>query len=528
MTSFETLNLSPALISALQQIGITAPTPIQERAIPAILSGKDILASAQTGTGKTLAYVLPLITKLLNEPEAGALVLVPTRELAVQVRTALSQVLGKGTPLKMAVIIGGEPMMKQFMQLRARPRIIIGTPGRINDHLGRNSFSLRETTFVVIDEADRMLDMGFGIQLDKITAHLPKVRQTVMFSATLLPAIIKVSEKYLQNPELINQNPEASAAPKIKQEIIHTSAADKFGHLLHELNQRDGSIIVFVKTKRGADHLADKLRQKDQSADAIHGDLRQRQRDRVIHNTREHKNRILVATDIAARGLDIPHIRHVINYDLPHCAEDYIHRIGRTARAGMEGHALCLIAPEDNKYWKAIDRLMNPGQQSSRQQFSEGPANRPGGFQSPRKPFKGRSSEGRSGGGYQRSEGRPSEGRSGGGYQRSESRSSEGRSGGGYQRSEGRSSEGREGRPSEVRSEGRPSGGYQRPEGSWSKKPAGEGASFNRGKPAGSGNWPKKAPGGEGAAFKGKPAGKKPFKAGEKPAGARFKKISFR
>ena len=395
MTSFETLNLPAALVKALQQIGITAPTPIQERAIPVVLTGKDILASAQTGTGKTLAYGLPLVTKLLNEPEAAALILVPTRELAVQVKVALTQILNNVMAIKTAVLIGGEPMMKQFMQLRARPRIIIGTPGRINDHLSRNSLSLKGTTFVAIDEADRMLDMGFGIQLDKIISYLPAARQTVMFSATLLPEIIKISEKYLRTPEHINENPAASAAPKIKQEIIHTSNADKFGHLLKELNQRDGSVIVFVKTKRGADQLADKLRQKDQSADAIHGDLRQRQRDRVIHNTRNHKNRILVATDIAARGLDIPHIRHVINYDLPHCAEDYIHRIGRTARAGMEGHALCLIAPEDTKYWKAIDRLMNPGQKSSMQRPANRPSsNRPGGVQAPRKPFKARSSSG--------------------------------------------------------------------------------------------------------------------------------------
>ncbi|RZI45727.1 DEAD/DEAH box helicase [Candidatus Finniella inopinata] len=497
MTTFETLNLPTALVEALKNINITAPTPIQARAIPIGLEGKDILASAQTGTGKTLAYALPMITKLLNEPESAALILVPTRELAVQVRASLALLLSKAMPLKMAVLIGGEPMMKQFMQLRARPRIIIGTPGRINDHLARNSVNLKETNFVVIDEADRMLDMGFGVQLDKIVTYLPKVRQTVMFSATLLPAIIKVADKYLKSPTSIKENPEASAAPKIKQEIIHTSAADKFGHLLHELNQRDGSVIVFVKTKRGADHLADKLRQKDQSADAIHGDLRQRQRDRVIHNTRENRNRILVATDIAARGLDIPQIRHVINYDLPHCAEDYIHRIGRTARAGMEGNALCLISPEDNKYWKAIDRLMNPGQQPERQSYSTRPANRPSNG--------GERSERRSGGGGDRSysERRPSGDRPGG-----ERRPSGDRPYGD--------------RPSGERSGGeRSGGGFQGP-----RKPFKGRAGDGPQKPEGT--WQKKAPG-EASSFKGKPAAKKPFKSdAAKPDRSKFKRTGFR
>ena len=329
------MNLPLELVKTLEAIKITIPTPIQARSIPVILEGKDLLASAQTGTGKTLAYALPLATRLINDPKAAALVLVPTRELAIQVKTTLTQILAKLSSIKIAVLIGGEPMFKQLAQLKAQPRIIVGTPGRINDHLNRKSLKLGRTNFIVIDEADRMLDMGFGIQLDQITEHLSEIRQTVMFSATLLPAVIKVSEKYLKNPEYIKENPNASAAPKINQQIIHTSSGEKFNHLLKELNDREGSVIVFVKTKRGADHLADKLRQEDQSADAIHGDLRQRQRDKVIRDIRQHKSRILVATDIAARGLDIPHIRHVINYDLPQCPEDYIHRIGRTARAGQ-------------------------------------------------------------------------------------------------------------------------------------------------------------------------------------------------
>lgn len=359
MISFENLEIPASLVEALLKIGISKPTSIQASSIPFILREKDILASAQTGTGKTLAYILPLVTRLLHNPKARALILVPTRELAVQVKMSCNQIFNKKDTLNQAVLIGGEPMMKQFMQLRANPRIIIGTPGRINDHLERKSLSLKETEFIVVDEADRMLDMGFGIQLDRIFSHLPKKRQTIMFSATLLPSVKKISEKYLQDPEYINENANVNVASKIKQHIVRVSHKDKFNHLVHELNQREGSIIVFVKTKRSADDIAHKLRDHHQSADAIHGDLRQRQRDQVIRNLRQHKNRILVATDIAARGIDIPHIRHVINYDLPHCAEDYVHRIGRTARANQEGDALSLITPEDNKYWKAIDRLIN-------------------------------------------------------------------------------------------------------------------------------------------------------------------------
>jgi superfamily II DNA/RNA helicase len=206
-----------------------------------------------------------------------------------------------------------------------------------------------------------MLDMGFSVQLDRIAPYLPKERQTLMFSATMPANIIKLSQNYLHNPARVCVDSPTKAAPKIKQEIIRTTAGEKFSNLLQELNSRDGSVIVFVKTKRGADQLAEKLRRQDLSADSIHGDLKQRQRDRAILHFRNNRTRIMVATDVAARGLDIPHIKHVINYDLPQCPEDYIHRIGRTARAGTEGNALCLICPEDNSKWNAIHRLMNPG-----------------------------------------------------------------------------------------------------------------------------------------------------------------------
>jgi ATP-dependent RNA helicase DeaD len=382
--SFDSFSFPESLVFALKDMGISCPTPIQAATIALAVEGQDVMASAQTGTGKTLAYTLPLMVRLLASPQSNALVLAPTRELAAQVRDILRQLLGRRPAFNMALLIGGESMGKQFAQLKGRPRIIVGTPGRICDHLTRGSLSLKHTGFLVIDEADRMLDMGFSIQLDRIAEYLPNQRQTLMFSATVPSNILKLSQKYLQDPARICVDSPTKAAPNIKQEIVRTTQGEKFPNLMRELNEREGSVIIFVKTKRGADQLADKLRRQDLSADSIHGDLKQRQRDRAILQFRNSKTRIMVATDVAARGLDIPHIRHVINYDLPQCPEDYIHRIGRTARAGSEGNALCLICPDDNAKWNAINRLMNPGAPKE----PTGPGN--GRFQG--RPSKGRSS----------------------------------------------------------------------------------------------------------------------------------------
>ncbi|MBM3468702.1 MAG: DEAD/DEAH box helicase [Alphaproteobacteria bacterium] len=387
IVNFDSFSLPDSLLFALKEMSITCPTPVQAATISISIQGQDVMASAQTGTGKTLAYSLPMMARLLAQPNINALILTPTRELAAQVRDTLRLLLGKKPAFNMALLIGGESMGKQFAQLKGRPRIIVGTPGRIYDHLNRGNLNLKHTGFLVIDEADRMLDMGFSVQLDKIAPHLPKERQTLMFSATVPSSILKLSQKYLTDPARICVDSPTKAAPKIKQEIIRTSQEDKFSHLLSELNKRDGSVIIFVKTKRGADRLADKLRRQDLEANSIHGDLKQRQRDRAILDFRNSKVRIMVATDVAARGLDIPHIQHVINYDLPQCPEDYIHRIGRTARAGAEGNALCLICPDDNAKWNAINRLMNPGAPKE-------PANQR--HPSPKGSFKKRSSKGQS------------------------------------------------------------------------------------------------------------------------------------
>ena len=366
MENFETLGLPPELMGALAYLKFTTPTPIQAQAIPPALEGKDILGSAQTGTGKTAAFGIPLIAHLLENPTSSALVMTPTRELAVQVMQMLENLLGDGTGIHTALLIGGESMQKQFSQLRARPRLVVGTPGRINDHLKRRTLNVSQTRFLVLDETDRMLDMGFGIQIDAIVKFLPAPRQTLLFSATLPANIVKLSGKYMTDPVRVSVGSTTSPIAKITQENIELKEADKYGQLLVQLQQREGSIIVFVKTKFGADRMAKKLSEANHRAEAIHGDLRQSQRERAIALFRNKKCRILVATDVAARGLDIPHIEHVINYDLPQCAEDYIHRIGRTGRAGAEGAAVNLITSQDGKKWYAIRRLLNPNEKIER------------------------------------------------------------------------------------------------------------------------------------------------------------------
>lgn len=331
MNNFENFGLPESIIAALNKINFTTPTPIQEQAIPVAMNGCDILGSAQTGTGKTGAFTIPMIAHLMENPSATALVLLPTRELAQQVREAADKMLGSRSGILTALLIGGESMSRQLQQLKRRPRIIIGTPGRINDHLLRRSLKLTDTDFLVLDETDRMLDMGFGIQLDQIVKFLPEKRQTLMFSATLPANIISLSTKYLTNPQRIAIGSTNAVASKVRQELVKTNEAMKYGELLNQLQNREGSVLIFVKTKYGAERLAGKLNKAEQPTEAIHGDLRQSKRDKVISNFRQQKYRVLVATDIAARGLDIPHIQNVINYDLPQCPEDYIHRIGRTA-----------------------------------------------------------------------------------------------------------------------------------------------------------------------------------------------------
>ena len=413
--TFADFNLPEKLLQSLNRMQFNTPTPIQLQAIPLAMAGKDILGSAQTGTGKTGAFGIPLVAKLIENPNMTALVMTPTRELATQVMAMLQQLVPV-VGIKTALLIGGEPMPKQFMQLKNVPRLVVGTPGRINDHLLRGTLKLHRTGFLVLDETDRMLDMGFSIQIDEIAKHLPVARQTLLFSATMPANIVKLSAKYMRQPERITVGSTTAPSLNIKQEMILVNESDKYAALLDQLQKREGSVIVFVKTKHGTEKLADKLCNMDFRADAIHGDLQQRKRDRVIQNFRDKKFTVLVATDVAARGLDIPHIEHVINYDLPQVPEDYIHRIGRTGRAGATGEAVNLLTPADKIKWRAIQRLIDPNAKQEDDRNDRGPQKRSNGGGFGKKPFGANKSFG--GGSrpsyddrprYERSE-RPSEG----------------------------------------------------------------------------------------------------------------------
>lgn len=361
IADFSKFNLPSALTSALAAMGFTEPTPIQKEAIPIAMEGHDVLGSAQTGTGKTAAFAIPVVAKMLNNARGTALILCPTRELAMQVVAVVHELLGRNSQIKTALLIGGEPIFRQFNQLRMRPRIIVGTPGRVNDHIERGSVRFNETSILVLDETDRMLDMGFGIQLDQILEHLPTAptRQTLMFSATLPPEIVRLSDKYLNSPKRVKMG-ESKAPVLLKQDIVHLAQQDKYDALLKELENREGAVLIFVKTKRDADELSYRISQVHEATEALHGDLPQRRRTMVIKGFREQRFRILIATDIASRGLDISHIQHVINYDLPQCPEDYLHRVGRTARAGAEGSAVSFVSSDDSRKWQSIRRLLSP------------------------------------------------------------------------------------------------------------------------------------------------------------------------
>ena len=359
MKSFQEMGFPESLTHTLQHMEFNEPTPVQAQAIPLAIEGRDILGSAQTGTGKTGAFGIPLVLKLITNPESFALVMTPTRELATQVMGQISAMLGKKTKIRSALLIGGESIQRQLTQLKNKPRVIVGTPGRINDHLQRKSLKLDKADFLVLDETDRMLDMGFTIQIENVLKFMPMKRQTLLFSATLPSNIVRISKKYLNNPARVDVSDNSGPPISIKQDILRIKDADKYPNLLTQLNERNGSIIIFVKTKSNTEKLAKKLSNDGFSTDAIHGDLRQSRRERVLRNFRDMKYRILVATDVAARGLDIPHIQHVINYDIPQCADDYIHRIGRTARAGADGGSLILVTQSDKSKWRVMEKSLN-------------------------------------------------------------------------------------------------------------------------------------------------------------------------
>lgn len=359
MKTFIDLKLPAPLAKALKRMSFTTPTPIQAQAIPVALEGRDLIGCAQTGTGKTAAFSIPMITYLLNNPNQSALLLVPTRELAFQIRDVLNKMIANLRSLQVALLIGGTSMLAQIKTLQKKPRIIVATPGRLMDHLTRKTMALTTMGMLILDEADRMLDMGFAPQLDKIMQHLPKKRQTLLFSATLPNRIEKMVAKWLDKPARVTIEAPTQSPVTISHSIVQTTSAKKNNTLLDELNARKGSILIFARTKHRTDRVTKYLEEYGHKVTRIHGDRTQGQRNSAIKGFRAGNFRIMVATDIAARGLDISHIAHVINYDLPQAAEDYIHRIGRTGRAGAAGHAVCFLTPEDKRQWKAISRLLD-------------------------------------------------------------------------------------------------------------------------------------------------------------------------
>ncbi len=365
ISHFQEMNLPSLLKNAIEKAGFTTPTPIQAQAIPPAIEGKDVLGTARTGTGKTLAFVLPALNFIINNPDSVVLILTPTRELADQVHKMVDKVatfrLEDGTPIKTVLLIGQTSMSDQTNKLRNGAKIIIGTPGRVKDHMQRRTLPVNSVNFLVFDEIDRIFDMGAGDDLDQIVKVLPRERQTLMFSATVVPAVEKqLSTKYLKNPVRVAIESGIVNSTKLVEETVNINESDKYSTLLKEVNSREGTIIIFVKTKMGADRLSKRLCKDDTPAVAIHGDLRQHKRDKVMNAFRNGRSRIMVATDVASRGLDIPHIKHVINYDIPHSPEDYFHRVGRTARAGAEGSALSFISADDNKKWRSIQKLLHP------------------------------------------------------------------------------------------------------------------------------------------------------------------------
>ena len=358
MHSFSEYRLSDNLNKSLRDLRFNKPTEIQSKTIPLGIEGSDILASAETGSGKTASFLIPLINKISKEGKVSGLILTPTRELAQQVSEVCMSLLGYKSNINLALIVGGASMQNQLVQLKKRPKIIIGTPGRINDLLEKKSLILKYFNYFVLDEADRMLDMGFQDQVEKIIQYLPIKRQSLLFSATLPKEIIKLSSKYLKNPIRVNVKENKVIKTQIKQKVLNTKTEMKYDKLVDEISLRKGSILIFVRTKYSTEKLKKRLKKDTVKSLALHGDLRQNKRSRILKDFRDDKFRILIATDIASRGLDVPHIEHVINYDLPQVPEDFIHRIGRTARAGSVGEAVSFVTPNDKRMWKSIEKLM--------------------------------------------------------------------------------------------------------------------------------------------------------------------------
>lgn len=355
-TNFYGLGIAPKLLEALDRAKFAHPTPIQQKAIPIAVQGKDVIGIAQTGTGKTLAFTIPMIQRLAQTGGRG-LVILPTRELALQVDESLMQI-GRAVGLRSAVLIGGASMPAQMQALKRRPHVIIVTPGRLVDHLEQRSVNLNDIKVLVLDEADRMLDMGFAPQLKKILERIPRERQTMLFSATMPTEIVKIATAHMQLPIRVEVARAGTAAELVDQELIMVGKQDKMRLLEKLLHEVRGPVLVFSRTKHGAKKMTRDLRAMGQVAAEIHANRTLAQRREALDGFKSGKYRILVATDIAARGIDVKGIELVINYDLPDAAEDYVHRIGRTGRAGKPGRAVSFATPDQSADVRAIERVV--------------------------------------------------------------------------------------------------------------------------------------------------------------------------
>lgn len=362
---FEDLKIIEPIIKALKEENYSVPTSIQEKAIPLIINRKDVLGSAQTGTGKTAAFAVPILQHLFLDRKQNSssrkiksLVITPTRELAIQIGESFS-VYGKYTGIKNTVIFGGVKQGKQTNALSRGVDILVATPGRLLDLMNQGFVRLKDVEYFVLDEADRMLDMGFIHDIRKIIAELPRKRQSLFFSATMPNNIVELSRKILNNPIKVDVSPISSTAETINQYLYYTNKSSKKNLLLHILKDKKiDQVLLFSRTKHGADKIAKNLQKQKIETAAIHGDKSQNQRQKALKEFKNGEIRVLVATDIAARGIDIDKLKYVINYDIPNIAETYVHRIGRSGRAGDEGNSISICEPEENAYIKDIEKLI--------------------------------------------------------------------------------------------------------------------------------------------------------------------------
>lgn len=364
LKSFSEIPVHSSVIDALTAKEITQPTVVQTEVIPVALAGSDLIAVAQTGSGKTLAFALPVLAMLQKNPAIRALIMAPSREMAQQIFKVFEEV-GHNMGFSMALAIGGLPSAKQTSKLNRQPRILVATPGRLNDHLMSNKLLLQNVEIVVIDEADRMLDMGFAPQLKSIQATMRGPRQTLMFSASFDPSVEKIAEVFMRNEIFMIRSEQAEApVSSLKQKVLFLGKEQKHDRLLDEVNASEGGIIVFCGSRASCEDVTEYLKDYGVPVGMVHGDLTQGNRNRVVREFREGELRVLVATDLLARGIDVPHVEYVVNFDLPFSSEDFLHRIGRTARAGRSGTAITFVTESDDRTYRKIKQYIEDAEET--------------------------------------------------------------------------------------------------------------------------------------------------------------------